>query len=333
MPIQPLFATYRQGENRVTGSLVAVLERIGLETVEAILQAALEDSDLRLVTFTNQATHSGGGVADAAIGARFTYLFEVKTYRGALDREQLLRHLCALETHGDVRVIALTPDPEAPPALTAIEDPRLHWTSFTLLDAAINSVIETSGQAMRDRERYLLRELQALFAQDGLLAEPHDTAVVAAGAAHGEYLRLSAYTCQAGRAFRAGLTRLAFYAHGAIQPQVPLIRHRRDDVIMSRPHAAELRRGDGEFDQALADHIELWLAESRLAPIPGDDEVRAQVFLLSPPGESPTLELAGPIANDTTDRNGRPCPFTYGQRYVSADLMRTARTTSQLVAT
>lgn len=34
----PLFSTYSQGENRVTGSLLAVFERISFALVEQILQ-------------------------------------------------------------------------------------------------------------------------------------------------------------------------------------------------------------------------------------------------------------------------------------------------------
>jgi hypothetical protein len=40
MSKNPLFSTYRQGENRVTSSMLAVFERIDLSLLETLLGAA-----------------------------------------------------------------------------------------------------------------------------------------------------------------------------------------------------------------------------------------------------------------------------------------------------
>ena len=50
----PLFSTYRQGENRVTASMLAVFERIDLALVERLLGAASGESELQMVSFRNQ---------------------------------------------------------------------------------------------------------------------------------------------------------------------------------------------------------------------------------------------------------------------------------------
>ena len=42
----PLFSTYRQGENRVTSSLLAVFERIDLSAVARLLGAATGEPTL-----------------------------------------------------------------------------------------------------------------------------------------------------------------------------------------------------------------------------------------------------------------------------------------------
>jgi hypothetical protein len=43
------------------------------------------------------------------------------------------------------------------------------------------------------------------------------------------------------------------------------------------------------------------------------------------------VEDVGPIINDSTDKNGNPCPYTYGQpRYTNLDRIRKARKTSEL---
>jgi len=54
MAKNPLFSTYRQGENRVTSSMLAVFERIDLSLLEEILAAAAGEASLEMVSFTNQ---------------------------------------------------------------------------------------------------------------------------------------------------------------------------------------------------------------------------------------------------------------------------------------
>jgi len=79
MAKNPLFSTYRQGENRVTSSMLAVFERIDLSLLETILAAAAGESSLQMVSFTNQPPSKGRSVPDARISANFAYWFEVKT--------------------------------------------------------------------------------------------------------------------------------------------------------------------------------------------------------------------------------------------------------------
>ena len=52
--VTPLFSTYRQGENRITATLLAVLQRLSLPNIDRILQALLEDTAFSIVTFDNQ---------------------------------------------------------------------------------------------------------------------------------------------------------------------------------------------------------------------------------------------------------------------------------------
>ena len=213
--------------------MLAVFERLGIGTLESLLGAAVGETSLRLVRFENQwANPTGGSVPDAAISARFTYLFEVKTSRGAMhgdaEANQLREHLKALDgSIEDERLIAVTPDPIEPPVIADIGDRRLSWTSFLALDQAIEDHLEGLGDIVGDRERYLLRELQGLFRVDGLVEAPTDVLIVAANIAYGEYKDLGFYVCQPGRRFREGISRIAFYADGEIKPEVPAIRHRR----------------------------------------------------------------------------------------------------------
>jgi hypothetical protein len=83
----PLFSTYRQGENRVTSSMLAVFERIDLSLLETVLAAASGESSLQMVSFTNQPPGKGHSIPDALISAHFAYWFEVKTSHNAVSRK------------------------------------------------------------------------------------------------------------------------------------------------------------------------------------------------------------------------------------------------------
>jgi hypothetical protein len=224
MAKNPLFYTYRQGENRVTSPMLAVFERIDLSLLEAILAAAAGEPSLQMVTFTNQPPSKGRSVPEGRISARFAYWFVVKTAHNTLGTDQLREHLANLgEEGGDERLFVVTPDAQQPNAITAANDPRLVWFSFRSLYDAIDVAVNDPRGTASEQARFLLRELQALLVEDGL-PDSDEVVVVAARNAHPEYLRRSVYVCQAKRSFRDGLTRMGFYANGAIQRHLPRIR-------------------------------------------------------------------------------------------------------------
>jgi hypothetical protein len=153
-----------------------------------------------------------------------------------------------------------------------------------------------------------------------------EVVVVAARNAYPEYLRRSVYVCQPERAFRDGLTRMGFYAKGAIQRPLPRIRYREEVVTFSRQEAAA-RRSGSVVDRQIGEVIELLLADG-----PREEGVQYEVFLLSGPEDPGTVRLDRPIMNDTVAESGRRIPWVRKQRYVSlADLSRPGVTvTSQL---
>ncbi|NYH51418.1 hypothetical protein HNR06_001007 [Nocardiopsis arvandica] len=256
MPSTPLFSTYSQGENRVTSSMLAVFERVGLSLTETILAWASGESTLETVLFTNQYSTGQGTVPDARIAAEFTYLFEVKTARNAIKgSKQLTGHLKLLGEEPGKKaskgfVFVLTPDPVRPQPIEALRDKRVVWFNFAVLHDAITEVLDDTLVAPSGRDRFLLRELQALFEVEGLISHD-DVVVVAAGIAHGEYLENSAYICQPDRFFRPGLTHLGFYAGGAIQPQTARIHAQESRVLFTYAEAErrEAQGGNGGADR------------------------------------------------------------------------------------
>jgi hypothetical protein len=319
---RPLFSTYSQGENRVTGSLMAVFERLDLGTLERILAGAAEESSLQLVSFDLVRPEGTGRVPDARIAASFKYLFETKTAYDALDEAQLRGHLDHLGKGGyaDERLFALTPDTDEPSVIGRIADERLRWMSFVRLDEAIREAL--AEDEIPDDERFLLRELRALFVQEGLLGR-QETVVVAAANAYDFYLKYSAYVCQADRSFRNGLERLAFYRRRRIEIHVPQILKRVKNVEFSCAEALKLRASSDPLDARVADVIEGTVAAGARI-----DSHPYQVFILTPPTDPATFRLANPIRHES---DGRGSAFTMGQRYVYfADMERSPETTAGL---
>jgi len=334
MPTNPLFSTYRGGENRVTSSIMAVFERIDLALVRDIVAAAAGAGDeLRTVTFENQIV-AGAAVPDARISGHFTWWFETKTARGGYtteghDRQQLRAHAAMLEDDQDAMLFVLTPDPLRPGWFDALAEEaargvgkRIIWLSFRQLASAIEEIASDPARLLGEQTHFLLAELVQLFETDGLLTND-DTVIVAARAAWPEYQSTSAYVCQPNRTFREGLTHLGFYADGAIQPLIARIRAHHPSLVFTPAEAQHLRdRGDVE----VADLIEALLANGSRT----EGEAYG-VVMLSRSEDEQTVRLEVPIENDTKAASGRGWAWTLSQRYTSLDRLRSGvRLTSQL---
>jgi hypothetical protein len=308
--------------------MLAVFERIDLSVLESILSAVTGEAALSMVAFTNQPVGAGQSVPDARISANFAYWFEVKTERDALRERQITEHLANLGRGADERLFVVTPDPEPPATLGQFDEPRLMWFNFRTLHDVLERILVDPSSGISEQQRFLLRELQLLLIEDGLV-DNDDVVVVAARVAYGEYLEGSLYICQAERAFRGGLTHMGFYADSAIQPEIAAIRYR-EDLVPFTVEEATRRRGRSSVDDLIADAIETQLAAG------GREEGRPyQVFVLSPATDPDTIRLPQPIENDTVTESGRRWAWTLGQRYVSlTSLIRPGvERTSDLVVT
>lgn len=335
MPTNPLFSTYRGGENRVTSSTMAVFERIDLALVRDILAAATgSGEELRAVTFENQVVLGGQAVPDARISGRFTWWFETKTARNAYnspghDREQLLHHAKLLEEDTDAILFVLTPDAVRPAWFVEgygggqVESvtQRIVWLPFKDLADAIERISTDPTRLLGEQTRYLLTELVALYETDDLLTND-DTVIVAARRAWPEYLAVSAYICQPDRPFREGPTHLGFYTEGAVQPLVPRIRAKHPNVPFTREEA-ERQRAVGDAEVAT-------LIETALSAGQRADGESYGIILLTGPDDEGTVRLARPVENDAKSAAGKPWAWTLSQRYTSLDRLQNASLTSQL---
>ena len=309
----PLFSTYSQGENRITATFLAVLERLALPHIEFLLAALLGEPEFSLVSFQNQPSKGGPGVPDAQILATVRVLIETKVRPNELTSAQLSTHLQRLNgTIATERLLVLTPDPDLPPLIAAVADTRLVWASFVQLNTFIEELIVVHSRTVNERELVLLTEFQNLMLQANLLTSPGDTVVVAAKSAWGEYQRLHAYIHQPNRTYRP-VPRMAFYANKHIQSLVPKVLDTFPSVLFEE--------GVTQPDSRLTALVTAYLAEQ-----PTKRGQTQGVFLLSAPASPDTLSLAATIRNDQLDKHGDLTAYTAGQRYTrQSQLERVAK--------
>lgn len=317
---RPIFSTYSTDENRVSGSLMAVLERLSLTTLESLLSTAAEE-ELTLVRFRTQPTNPyGPGTPDGSIEASALLLFEVKIKPGGVDLQQLRRHLAWLsESHSaSKRLFYVTPDGARPAALDELDRPeQVIWTSFTMLDDAITEVLAEPVDLVSERERFLLREMADMFRLEGLVGG-FDTVVVAGRVSWPEYLEYGIYACQAERSFR-DVPYFGFYVDKQIQRFLPRRLKWMPSVRFDEDTAARLRVSEDSLDRRVGEAIPT-IVESTVR---GPRETYG-VMVLTRSDEPETLEIE-PVPHR------EPGAWTQAQRYTSSELLREApRNTSEL---
>jgi hypothetical protein len=333
----PLFSTYSQGENRVTSSILAVLERLSFILVERILQALCQEPEFPLLTFINQPAGKSS-TPDGRIRASFAYWIETKTTPNSINKDQICRHLTTLDTDTGVerkRLLVLTPDSKIPISLLELGDERVAWASFDNLLASIQEIVEPSeGKFLSDQvipseyERGMLRELILFLNSEGLIdRSTNRVVVVAARVALEAYLKHSAYICQPGRTFKP-CVRLAFYTNSKIYYKVPKILWEVDEISQEEVEAR------ADLDETRKAQLRALIKDLERLDSSQHSQWRdkAKIIFLSPPDSPDTLVLPHDIVNNLTSDAGRPIAFTQGQRYISLSRLEKApKTTSELV--
>lgn len=140
--------------------------------------------------------------------------------------------------------------------------------------------------------------------------------VVAAGKAWPMYQQVHAYVCQTARSFRH-ISHVAFYLHGAIQPEIAQVVDRRDGVPFSSDEVGRLMATKETGDRRLALVMKHGMAN-------GWDTPTYQVFTLTKPGEQGHITLDAPIPH----RPGGA--YTQGHRYATVTDLQRAGTTRDL---
>ena len=311
-----IFSSYSRGENRVTSSILAVMRFLSLQHTARLLGAIMEDSEFELIHFENQPAKGGKGIPDASISSSCRILVETKIQRDTVDLEQLKRHLKRLDGKVSVeQLLVLTPDDKKPQVIEELREPKVVWANFASLDQAIEELLSDNREVISEREEFLLRNLQVMLIEEGLVGSINDVVVLPAQYAWREYLNSNAYVCQEGRVFQK-VQYLAFYSSGQIQTIVPQIIDIHDSVEFKQGH----------HQGRLGEVVDLMVKDGRR-----EEGKRFKVILLSAPNDPETQHLDEPIVNDLRSDSGRVTAFTQNQRYVSLASLKKAHKTSELV--
>jgi hypothetical protein len=317
----PLFSTYTQGENRVTSTLIAVLENINNQLAEDILETLTDESDLSLVSFDNQVT-GVDSVPDAAIRSSTALWFETKTSREAVNQAQLENHLRALDNDAAEvqRLLVLTPDPRLPDEVEALDDERVVWANFDAITDAIEGVLarnvgsaEASLSVPTEREAFLLRELSRFLYDEYLVSGKEDRVlVVGARKAWPEYLEYGLYFCQPNRSFKP-VDYLAFYTDGEIKPIVPSVAGAIESIELTE----ETVGAHPDLSQSQREQLLEAVTKLRSRGSERHGEMEKVIFL------DEGIELGSPVKNDkTASDSDRTIAFVQGHRYVSFSKLR-----------
>ena len=310
-----LFSTYRQGENRVTATFLAVLQRLSLPNIDRILGTLIGDTAFSLVSFENQPRRERS-TPDARIGTGPAIWIETKTASNAVRSEQIRRHLESLED-GE-RLLLLTPDDDQPKNLRN----QVIWSNFITLIKAIEEILEDKSEPPSEKEAFLLREFILMIQEDRLIGSNESRVlVVAAREAWPTYKNLNAYICQSNRRFQRS-THLAFYAEGAVQPLVPKIKAVVESVNLTREGIKSLKGEEKDRAEELLTQIEKFYPDNKWT--------QGKVMFLSEPDDDETVKLKQKIINDQKDKSGKNVAFVMGQRYVTLESLKTASKTSEL---
>lgn len=312
---QSIFSEYKKPEDKVTAALLQVLHYGG----HNIVCSLFEDIDLP----SNEINVSPQIVEDksrpdgvVSCDCKYKIFIESKIISGALNSDHGKKQLEAnkkLSSPNDAQwVVYITPDEEKPQELEASSE--IIWINWQKIVEKLKGY-ETSDNLVKFLiDQFCIYVNHIVFGNKGRLSSrgilsstemiDKDQRVIIVGGAWGEdvALKYDFYACQEGRYFLPAKY-IAFYHKNRIQNIFEI-----EDVIESTCLTEDLVGPK-------------YLVEKE----PNYNHKPRKFFKLK------YLHSFNPeIRNDTVDKNGKPCAFTYNQRYTTYSAIMNASKTSEL---
>lgn len=299
-----IFGEYKQAENRVTAAFLQICKVGGEDFIRYLtnqLNIQLPSSEIEI----HSQVKGTGTVPDGLLESSFSFKLyvESKIKPNTVNATQLVGHKNQIVNSNDF-LLYLTPD-ESKPAILE----QTNWANWLTIINTLNDYLQTSQSDNKQLLEFLVEHFNTLLDNLNLLGYTwdlnNDNVIIVAGSwAEGVALNYNYYICQNKRSFKSARY-LAFYNNNQIR------------------HVFEiLNSPDNDIDLSVKQEFATYIQQAEPNYVTGD--VR-KVFTLK------FIQNIGPVINDNIDKNGNPCPYTYGQpRYTTLPILKTALRTSQL---
>jgi len=298
-----IFGEYKQPENRVTAALLQIL-KIGGEDLLRYLSTKIgfniPSSEIEIIS---QVTNDRS-IPDGLLKSNFSFrlFIESKIKSNSIDQNQLDNHLKEINSNNDF-LIYFTPDDNNP-----IKDNKVNWYNWKGVMDLLNEYINNSKIDNYQILSFLVLQFNTLLENFNLLGKTwnlnnNNVLIVAASSAENVAMQYNYYICQNKRSFKPSKY-LAFYNSNTIKYIFEILENPKDNIDLKK----------------ISD-----LKDYLVKVEPNYDGDLRKIFKLK------LYKEVDPILNDSIDKNGNLCPYTYGQpRYSNLELILKAKKTSEL---
>lgn len=316
---QAIFGEYKNSEDKVTAALLQVLHYGGHGIVCSVFDDIdLPSNEINVSPQVNEVNSRPDGAVSC--DCKYKIYIESKIVCNALSsphgKSQIEANKKLASPNNAQWVIYITPDETIPQELEAV--PEIIWTNWqTVVDrlkgyktteTTDNLVIFLIDQFCMFVDHIVFKKRGSVSASGVSVSDPEmdkDQRVIIVGGAWGEGVALDYgfYACQNGRFFLPAKY-MAFYHKNRIQNLFEIIDGPKDGVILKPAEVGDkyLREKETNYDGSPRRFFKLKLHK----------------------------EFNPVIENDTKDKNGKNCAFTYNQRYTTYDAIMKAKKTSEL---
>ena len=302
---QAVFGCYSQSENKVTLALLKVLERA---KGDALLRNLIEEADgedlpdnniLLESQVTDTAEHS---IPDGKISCQYAFQYFIESKLSEdIPAKQLQQHLETVRKTPNAHLIYITQHSQRPKELMEHKD--VLWTNWTKVTECLRSYEDDNNDPVL---KYLIEQFE-LFVRSNNVYDDSENRVLIVGGNFAEdvALKYNFYACQANRSFR-NTGYIAFLRKKKISYLFKIVGEVKDSV--------NLREEPGIVPPSYFDEVEF---DYQGTP--------HKLFKLER-----VEEFAGPIIDDSVDKNGKHCAFVQRQGYTTLDQFMNAKVTSDL---
>lgn len=315
-----IYGEYKKPEDKVTAALLQVLHYGGHKIVCSVFDDIdLPSNDINVLTQIKE--KDSNSIPDGVVSCdcKYKIYIESKIVQNAVvdsnehAKEQLSSHSKLSKPNDAQWMIYVTPDKDRPQLLNAHQD--IIWINWQTVVERLKGYETTDGLINFLIEQFCIYVDHIVFSKNmkhhkskSMIFDPEEDKnqrVIIVGGAWGEEVALNYgfYACQSGRFFLPAKY-LAFYHKKRIRYLFEIIEDPIESTILSKELVGNKYLTNKE---------------------PGYDNTPRKFFRLQK-----CKEFCPKIENDTKDKHGKPCAFTYNQRYTTYDAIIDAKKTSDL---